>query len=221
MLNAPPSLQVLSGAPANTVAQSESTLVSSRGVCEHLQVLDSTGEVAHSVREGCMLLSYRLTFLLICDSCTGSATLTAAPKHPSGDPMCFLSYRNHSHGSSVPVIWNPSYSQGWPECPPWIIYSPEIDASKFTLDILSDNIRVSQWLKYVLLMLGVLIWSPSLPIWQLYGYWRFQQHYSRMHHHLHWAPPGSPTDLGLSGHYLAYWQLQHSQLTKWLYRRLI
>ena len=52
----------------------------------------------------------------------------------------------------VPVIRDPSYSEGWPECPPRVWYSPEIDASKFTLHILSDTPGVFQRLKYILLM---------------------------------------------------------------------
>ena len=62
ILNAPPQLQVLSGAPENALAESESTLLISRGVWEHLEVLRSTGEVAQSVWEDCMLLPDRFTF---------------------------------------------------------------------------------------------------------------------------------------------------------------
>jgi len=47
----------------------------------------------------------------------------------------------------------PSYSEGRQECPPRVWYSPEIDASKFTLHILSDTPGGFQWLKYILLML--------------------------------------------------------------------
>jgi len=47
----------------------------------------------------------------------------------------------------------PSYSEGHQECPPRVEYSPEIDASKFTLHILSDTPGGFQWLKYILLML--------------------------------------------------------------------
>jgi len=43
-LNAPPSLQVLSGACENALAESESTLQISRAGWEHLEVLGSTGE---------------------------------------------------------------------------------------------------------------------------------------------------------------------------------
>jgi len=42
VLNAPQSLQMLSGAPENALAESESTLQSSRGAWEHQKVLGST-----------------------------------------------------------------------------------------------------------------------------------------------------------------------------------
>jgi len=50
------------------------------------------------------------------------------------------------------VAGAPSYSEGRQECPPSVWYSPEIDASKFTLHILSDTPGGFQWLKYILLM---------------------------------------------------------------------
>jgi len=50
-LNAPPQLQVLSGAPENALEESESTLPSSRGAWEHLEGLGSTGEGNQSVWE--------------------------------------------------------------------------------------------------------------------------------------------------------------------------
>jgi len=62
ILNAPPSLQVLLGAPENALAESESTLLSSRGAWEHLEVLRSTGEVDRSVWEVCVWLPDRFTF---------------------------------------------------------------------------------------------------------------------------------------------------------------
>jgi hypothetical protein len=46
----------------------------------------------------------------------------------------------------------PSYSEGRQECPPRVLYSPEIDASKFTLHILSDTPGGFQCGKYILLM---------------------------------------------------------------------
>jgi len=49
ILKAPPSLQVLSGAHENGLAQSERILQSSRGGWEHREVLRSTGEGYRSV----------------------------------------------------------------------------------------------------------------------------------------------------------------------------
>jgi hypothetical protein len=50
------------------------------------------------------------------------------------------------------VVSAPSYSEGRQECPPMVWYSPEIDAYKFTLHILSDTAGGFQSLKYILLM---------------------------------------------------------------------
>jgi len=52
----------------------------------------------------------------------------------------------------VPVIKDPRFSEGQPECHPRVWYSPEIDASKFTLHILSDTPGVFQRLKSILLI---------------------------------------------------------------------
>jgi len=46
----------------------------------------------------------------------------------------------------------PSNVEGRQDCPPRVWYSPEIDASKFTLHILSDTPGGFQWLKYIVLM---------------------------------------------------------------------
>ena len=62
ILNAPPSLQVLSGARENALAESESTLQSSRGGCEHVEVLRSTGEGYGCVWQVCIWLWDRITF---------------------------------------------------------------------------------------------------------------------------------------------------------------
>jgi len=51
--------------------------------------------------------------------------IQGAPRHVIGAPRL--------------VAGAPSYSEGWQECPPRVWYSPEIDASKFTLHILSDT----------------------------------------------------------------------------------
>jgi len=61
-MNPPPSLQVLSGACQNALAESECTLHSSRGCLEHLEVLRSTGEGYWSVWEVCVWLLGRITF---------------------------------------------------------------------------------------------------------------------------------------------------------------
>jgi len=53
----------------------------------------------------------------------------------------------------------PSYSEDRQECPPRVWYSPEIDASKFTLHILSDTPGGFQWLKHILLM----CWQRDRP----------------------------------------------------------
>ena len=84
--------------------------------------------------------------------CWRSHVLPGAPKVLSSSPRCSQTYHNHSHGTPVAVIRDPSYSEGRPECPPRVWYSPEIDSSKFTLHILSDTPGVFQWLKYILLM---------------------------------------------------------------------
>ena len=81
-----------------------------------------------------------------------SLVLPGAPKVLSGALRCSQTYHNHSHGTPVPVIRDPSHSEGWPECPPRVWYSPEIDASKFTFHTFSDTPGVFQWLKYILLM---------------------------------------------------------------------
>ena len=85
-----------------------------------------------------------------------SQVLPGAPKVLSGAPRCSQTYHKHSHGSPVPVIRDPTYSAGRPECPPRVWYSPEIDASKFTLHILSDTPGGSQWLQYIFLV----TWRP-------------------------------------------------------------
>jgi len=81
-----------------------------------------------------------------------SQMLPGASKGLSGPPRCSQTSHNHSHGTSVPVIRGASYSEGRQECPPRVWDSPEIDASKFALHILSDTPGGFQWLKYILLM---------------------------------------------------------------------
>ena len=62
ILNARPSLKVLSEASENALAESESTLPSSRGGWEHLEVVRSTVEGYRSVWEVCVWLLDRITF---------------------------------------------------------------------------------------------------------------------------------------------------------------
>jgi hypothetical protein len=100
-----------------------------------------------------------------CDSRVGSVTLPGAPKVLSSTPTFSKTYLNHSHGTPLNIIRYPSYSQGRPECPPRVWYSPESDASNFTIHILSDTPRGFQWLKYILLMRlsDVRVSIPWLP----------------------------------------------------------
>ena len=87
--------------------------------------------------------------------------------HWLGDsPRCSQTSHNRSHGAPVPVLRDPSYSDGRPQCPPRVWFSPEIDASKFTLRLLSDTPGGSQWLKYILLMqfLSLLLLVTSILV---------------------------------------------------------
>jgi len=89
-----------------------------------------------------------------------SQGLSRAPKVLSGTPRGSQTYHNHSHGTPVRVIRDRSYSKGRPEYPPRVWYSPEIDASMFTLHILSDTPGGFQRLKYILLMLEAFGGTP-------------------------------------------------------------
>jgi len=53
-----------------------------------------------------------------CESRIGLATFPDAPNVLSGAPTCSQTYHNHSLDTPVPVIRDPSYSQGLLECPP-------------------------------------------------------------------------------------------------------
>ena len=118
--------------------------------------------------------------LLYCDSrcfqtcrwhsqvyCRCSLVLPGAPKVLSGTPRCSQTYYNNSDRTPVPVIRDSSYSEGQPECPSRVLYSPEIDASKFTLHILSDTPGGFMWLKYSLLMssASTSYWRHSLKMY--------------------------------------------------------
>jgi len=84
--------------------------------------------------------------------CRHSQVLPGAPNVLSGAPRCSQTFHNHSYGTPVPVIRDPSYSEGRQKCPPRVWYSPEIDSSQFTLHILSDTPEGFQWLNYILVM---------------------------------------------------------------------
>jgi hypothetical protein len=71
--------------------------------------------------------------------------------HPDKSPA-LPGARRLVAGAPSLVTGAPSYSEGRQECPPRVLYSPEIDASKFTLHILSDTPGGFQCLKYILLM---------------------------------------------------------------------
>jgi len=72
------------GAPENALAESVSTLPSSRGVWEHLEVLRSTDEGARSVWKDCVLLLDRFTFCW-CWSIHRSWSLAGGGAWPNGD----------------------------------------------------------------------------------------------------------------------------------------
>jgi len=81
-----------------------------------------------------------------------SLELRCAPNLITITPIVHLYESSESPGTPVPVVRDRSYSEGLPEYPTRVWYSPEIDASKFTLHILSDTPGVFERLKYILLM---------------------------------------------------------------------
>jgi hypothetical protein len=101
--------------------------------------------------------TWRVFLLLVYIQISPAVLRVNIPKNPAslrvslgfphwlGDsPRCSQTSHNRSHGAPVPVIRDPSYSDGRPECPPRVWFSPEIDASKFTLRLLSDTPGGSQ-----------------------------------------------------------------------------
>jgi hypothetical protein len=98
-----------------------------------------------------------------------SPVLPGAHDVLSGAPTCSQTYHNHSHGTPVPVIRDPSYSECRPECPPRVWDSPDIDASKCTLHILSDTPGGFQRLQYVLLMWFLALGHSSSSLDKSYG----------------------------------------------------
>jgi len=79
--------------------------------------------------------------------------LTGAPNVSSGALRCSETYYNHLYGTSIAVVGDPRYSEGWQEFFPRVWNCPEIDTSKFSLVILSDTPGGLQWLQYILLMM--------------------------------------------------------------------
>jgi len=90
------------------------------------------------------------------DKNSGSLRVSLGFPHWLGDsPRWSQTFHNRSYCAPVPVIRDPSYSDGRPECPPSVWYFPEFDTSKFTLHILSETPAVSHRLKYILLLLFI------------------------------------------------------------------
>jgi len=83
------------------------------------------------------------------DCCT---VIRGAPRLVAGAPRCVAGAPRCVAGAPRLFVSAPSYSEDQQECPPRVWYSPEIDASKFTLHILSDTPGGFQWLKYILLL---------------------------------------------------------------------
>ena len=121
---------------------------------------DFQAHLQRSQRRCCLSQTALLWFEVLPDmslalQCLSSA-LPGAPRLVVGAPRL--------------VAGAPSYSEGRQECPPRVWYSPEIDASKFTLHILSNTPGGFQWLKYILLMLSLLNvmcgpkWMPWIPL---------------------------------------------------------
>jgi len=83
-----------------------------------------------------------------------SSALPCANNVLSGALRCSQICHKHSPGTPVPVTRDPSYSEGRQVWPPRVWYSPEIEASKSSLHILSDTSGVFWWLKYILQMMA-------------------------------------------------------------------
>jgi len=81
-----------------------------------------------------------------------SPALWRAPNLIKITPIVLLYQSSEITVTPVCVIRYPSDSDGLPEYPPKVWYSPETDPSKFTLHIVSDTPGVFQRLKYILLM---------------------------------------------------------------------
>jgi len=90
----------------------------------------------------CLPQTALLWFEVLTDMLLALPVLSAAP--PTAPRLVVVAPRL--------VSGTPTHSEGQQECPPRVQYTPEIDASKFTLHILSDTPEGFQWLKYILLM---------------------------------------------------------------------
>jgi len=62
----------------------------------------------------------------------------------------------------------PSYSKDRAEFSPRVWYSPEIDACKFRLHILSDTLGGFQWLKYILLVFCMATTIGQIKLWRIF-----------------------------------------------------
>jgi len=96
ILNATQYLQVVSGAPGNNLAESESTLQSSREAWEHLKVLRSTGEGYRSDWELGVLHVDRYTFCWWSPSKLSSCQVVPTV-HPSNTATIMPSSGNSTH----------------------------------------------------------------------------------------------------------------------------
>jgi hypothetical protein len=83
-------------------------------------------------------------------------------------PRCSQTFHNRSHGASVSVIRDSSYSEGQTVFPPRLWYYPEIVASKFTLHILLETPGGSQQLKSILLMYLDELMDSAPGAWTLF-----------------------------------------------------
>jgi len=67
-------------------------------------------------------------------------------------PMVLHLQSSDIAATTIPGVYDSSHSEGLPDCPASVTYSPEVDTSQFTLHILSYPPGGSQWLKYIVLM---------------------------------------------------------------------
>lgn len=82
----------------------------------------------------------------------GLVTFLDAPNVLSSALPHSQTYHHHFYIACEWVIRDSSYSEHWPECPPTVRFSPNIEASNFTLHFFSHSPGSSQWLKFIVLM---------------------------------------------------------------------